>query len=231
LPNVRSVLPPEYPHAPEVVPFGEGVLESIVASFVARPHDIACARQHAQDILRLADALGPEGVGAACRRLLMFLARSSSCRCDYVDLSKSVASIARRPDCLCERKLEMDPRKEYARVLFFAVFKATSWSPDDRAVFLVEACKFRFSALVYHELAACLDAIPAAFGEPLPNPDARPYTLQEKKDAYDLTDSAVQHAGCAEVRTCFSVISSEAICTHLHRLRRTTRRAHLSSEC
>jgi hypothetical protein len=209
LPRLRSVLPPEYPqvdpNAHEVLPkdglpFGEDLLESVVASFVNRPHDIACSRGHARDILRLTGSLGPAEVGTACRRLLMFLARSPSCRCDYPDPAKGGEEIPRMPECKCERNLEMDRRKEYARVLFYAIFNITGWQSDERAEFLVEACKRRFSLIVYNELVYCLDAIPEGQSEPILNPDVRPYSVQEKKDSYDRTDAAVQHAGCAEVR-------------------------------
>lgn len=207
LPTYATIFPPAFPNFDKSTlqtlprnkrPFGEDLLESIVAAFVRRPHDISCSRLHARDILALTEPLGPREVGAACRRLLMFLARPSNCRCD--DASGADAIYApRAPECRCPRKLAMDNRKEYARALFFAIFSETDWPLVDKEEFLIEACKHRFSAVVYKELAICLDAVEPG-NEPAPNPEIRPYTVQELKDCYNMTHSLVQHAGCAEVR-------------------------------
>jgi hypothetical protein len=216
LPRLTTILPPHYPPIEDIpglphngTPFGEDLLEAVVASFVKRPHDISCSRRHADHLLTLTGGLGPMAVGDACRRLLLFLTRNPPpipatanspiiihCFCDMPDKPRNA-------ECLCPRKMDMDVRKEYARVLFQNIFNKHAeepdvWSITDKQDFLMQACKYRFSALVYEELSVILGATEPG-EEPRPNPYVRPYTKQEMKDCYHANDSAVQHAGCAEI--------------------------------
>jgi hypothetical protein len=119
-------------------------------------------------------------------------------------------------ECLCPRKMGMDVRKEYARVVFFTTFSETNWSVAEKQDFLVQACKFRLPLVLSTEL--CMLLVPGK--EPRRNPDVRPYTLQERNDCYHTHVIAVHHVGCAQsnCEQSFSADCENVMCgTHCRR--------------
>lgn len=206
LPTCRTIFPPDFPKFDKTNvrslprdgrPFGEDLLETVVAAFVRRPHDISCSRQHACDLLALLGRLGPREVGVGCRRLLMYLARPADCHCDELE-SPRATHATRDPECRCPRRLALDPRKEYACALFREIMETARWGPEDREDLFVEACKHRFSEVVYREMAVCLSIVEPGLPPP-PNPDVRSYSTQELKDCYNSSNYLVLPAGCVEV--------------------------------
>lgn len=197
-PEEREMLPHQGVNG-EPVPFGDDVLEAVAASFVYRPHDIACSRQQARDILELTGSLGPEAVGIMCRRLFLFLSRPPTCECDVV-IDRRGRKQRRSAECMCPRDLQKDLRKEHARVLFSCILDSmeSRWELVHKQSFMIEACAYRFSRRAYEELSECLlECDP----EDIPqNPKARWYTQEEKKECYHTNHSVVVHAGCAGVR-------------------------------
>lgn len=208
LPNeTTSIYPSNYPRPERCsrgtfpscgTAFGEDLMEYTVSSFVRRPHDPAYVRLHAADLLELSGGLGPAAVGVTCRRLLMFLARSPKCRCDFFEV-KHPKAYKPMPECTCERVFEMDNHKEYARALFYSLLRLRpDWTSQDRHSFFIEACRQRFSEAAFQELSYSL-ALVSKGQPPLRHPELRPYTQQELEVNYHKTDTGVHFIGCVEV--------------------------------
>lgn len=181
-----------------VKPFSDGLLESVIASFVERPHDFSCARQHCKSLLLLCE--DAKGLGSICRRLFMFLKRAGDCHCDHYDSCGGRYVKRRDPECRCVLDVEWDSDKEYARALMFCILefchrKEGLWENKDCAKFLLQACAHCFSKRIYDELANCLleeDEHPEIF-------NSRDYTVAELKENFHTETAVVTHAGCANI--------------------------------
>lgn len=218
-----------------VVPFGDDLLETLVASFVERPHDISCGRQHCRCILLLSES--PRGVGTLCRRLFLFLQREDvCCRCDFYGPPEhdrrdrrggggpsdgGGGDPSRAPMCRCTRNGQFDSDKEYARSLMFCILETCHreeklWTERDCQDFLLEACTHTFSKRIYEELATgLLDG----GSEPLEIKNPRHYTKVELTENFHTDQSQVAHAGCAQMnckqnfsRDCENVMCGQHCC-------------------
>lgn len=184
----------------------DATMESAMGALVTHIQENSLARYHEKSLYKLTKKMSPEETGFVVRHLLLFKSRPLNCQCGW---------LPQHYFCVCPKKKDFDPLKEYAFVLFRLVCDRrrgdfdsvvmgedqkdaalyNNWEKTDDAKFVSSASDGVFSASTFQEICYNLNFR----DECVPPPLKKPRMMSDTENNANFQSSFAQHKGCIMV--------------------------------